>query len=84
MHLVFVYGTLKRGEPNDYIWDKPGHGSVRFIAKAKTVRKFPLTIGSEFNLPYLLNKPGSGNRVVGEIFEVQNLTLLDDFEDCPR
>ena len=82
--MVFVYGTLKRGEPNEYIWNKAGHGTVRFIAKAKTVRKFPLTIASEFNLPYLLYKPGYGNRVVGEIFEVENLTTLDNFEDCPR
>ena len=84
MHRVFVYGTLKRGEPNEYMWKEPGLGEVRFLAKATTVRKFPLTIASQYNLPYLLFKPGCGHRIVGEIFEVENLEILDKFEGCPR
>lgn len=84
MHTVFFYGTLKRGEPNEHILQNPGHGVVRFIANATTVRKFPLTIASEYNIPYLLFKPGHGNRIRGEVYEVEDLAVLDDFEDYPR
>lgn len=84
MHLVFFYGTLKRGEPNEHILQNPGHGFVKFIAKARTLRKFPLTIGSEYNTPYLLFKPGLGHRISGEVFEVEKLAVLDHFEDYPR
>ncbi|XP_003737040.1 putative gamma-glutamylcyclotransferase CG2811 [Galendromus occidentalis] len=84
MPKVFFYGTLKRGEPNEHVLRNPGLGLVSFIAEAKTVQKFPLTIASEFNLPYLLLKPGQGNRIHGEIFEVENLSILDEFESCPR
>lgn len=83
MHRVFVYGTLKRGEPNEKVLNDPGLGAVQFIATARTVRKFPLTVASEFNIPYLLFEPGCGKRVVGEVFEIEDLSRLDEFERCP-
>lgn len=84
MHRVFFYGTLKRGEPNEHVLKDPALGAVNFIAEARTVREFPLTIASEYNIPYLLMKPGYGHRIVGEVFEVENLSVLDRFEGYPR
>ena len=45
-HLVFVYGTLKNGEPNNYWFYEEGKGTATFLGRGKTVRKFPLVIGN--------------------------------------
>ncbi|VDO69844.1 unnamed protein product [Onchocerca flexuosa] len=58
--LVFVYGTLKRGEPNAAILADPATGTQRFVGTGKTVNAFPLIIASQFNIPFCLNKPGIG------------------------
>lgn len=57
---VFVYGTLKRGQPNHYLMNESKNGSAKFIAKAKTIQKFPLVVATRYNIPFLLNKPGFG------------------------
>lgn len=46
----------------------------------------PLVIGTRYNIPFLLNKPGVGGYVTGEIYEVdeQMMELLDNLEDCKR
>lgn len=58
-HLIFTYGTLKKGEPNhDLITDSDGHAT--FVGMAKTVQKWPLIIASRYNIPYLLYNKGVG------------------------
>lgn len=59
-HLVFVYGTLKKGEPNHDVLEKVTEGTATFIDKAKTVKKWPLVIASRYNIPYLLYSEGRG------------------------
>lgn len=59
MHKVFVYGTLKKGEPNHSWFSKEKSGNFRFIGEAKTVEKYPLIIATEFNIPFLLHSPGT-------------------------
>lgn len=89
--LVFVYGTLKRREPNHHVIDPEKHscpattGESRFIGQAKTVDKFPLVIGTRFNIPFLLDRPGVGHAVLGEVYEVDQKVLekLDKLEDYP-
>lgn len=46
----------------------------------------PLVIGTRYNIPFLLNKPGVGSYVTGEIYEVddQMMEILDNLEDCQR
>lgn len=46
----------------------------------------PLVIGTRYNIPFLLNKPGVGSYVTGEIYEVDEnmMTILDNLEDCQR
>ncbi len=73
-HLVFVYGTLRRGSVRAMSIRFPGS---RFIAEAKVS-------GSLFDLgeyPSLLLDE-SKSLVIGEVYEVDDETLskLDDFE----
>ncbi|XP_073698491.1 gamma-glutamylaminecyclotransferase B-like [Garra rufa] len=86
MALVFMYGTLKKDQPNYIRMQDPANGQAEFLARARTVEKYPLVIGTEWNIPFLLNKPGMGQRVHGEIYRVDQkmLEFLDKFEGCPE
>ncbi|KAL6115226.1 ggact [Pungitius sinensis] len=85
MTRVFVYGTLKKGQPNYHRLFESTNGKAEFLASARTSQKYPLVIASEHNIPFLLNIPGQGHRVHGEIYEVDDkmLGFLDDFESVP-
>lgn len=86
LHKVFVYGTLKRNEPNHSWFSKNTGGYYKFIGEAKTVEKFPLIIGTEYNIPFMLKSPGNGHNVLGELYEVDSKILsdLDTLEDHPN
>lgn len=45
---VFVYGTLKRGEPNYHWLTNLENGVAKFIGEGTTVKKFPLVIGMRY------------------------------------
>lgn len=83
---VFVYGTLKRGEPNHFWLTKKENGVSQFLVKGKTVLRFPLVIGTRYNIPFLLNKPGVGHHIEGEIYEVDDAMFanLDVLEEYPK
>ncbi|XP_010602907.1 gamma-glutamylaminecyclotransferase [Fukomys damarensis] len=85
MALVFVYGTLKRGQPNHQVLLDRVHGLAAFQGRGHTAEPYPLVIAGEHNIPWLLHLPGRGRRVAGEIYTVdeQMLRFLDDFEGCP-
>uniref|UniRef100_A0A3Q1GLC3 Gamma-glutamylaminecyclotransferase n=1 Tax=Acanthochromis polyacanthus TaxID=80966 RepID=A0A3Q1GLC3_9TELE len=85
MTRVFVYGTLKKGQPNYYRMLDPANGKAEYLGSALTTEKFPLVITSKYNIPFLLNIPGQGHRVHGEVYRVddQMLKFLDDFESVP-
>ena len=59
MHRVFVYGTLKRGEPNHHAISEAA-GSHHFVDTGRTVTFFPMMVSSQINVPILLAKPGEG------------------------
>nr|XP_046237985.1 gamma-glutamylaminecyclotransferase-like isoform X2 [Scatophagus argus] len=82
---VFVYGTLKRGQPNNYRMFDRTNGKAELLASASTIQKYPLVIASKYNVPFLLNVPGQGHRVMGEIYKVDDrmLKFLDAFEGVP-
>ncbi|KRF97562.1 uncharacterized protein Dwil_GK20731, isoform B [Drosophila willistoni] len=84
--LVFVYGTLKSGQPNHHWLTLPQNGKSTFLAKGKTSVKFPLVIGTRYNIPFLLDKPGQGNQIEGEIYEVDKdmFGKLDELEEYPK
>lgn len=86
MTRVFVYGTLKEGQPNYYRMMDSTHGTAKFLARARTVDPYPLVIATKNNIPFMLNTPGKGERIRGEIYEVDDkmLKFLDEFESCPE
>ncbi|KAF4118068.1 hypothetical protein G5714_000119 [Onychostoma macrolepis] len=86
MHYVFIYGTLKKGQSNHSIIKNTTNGQAEFLARARTVERYPLVIATKNNYPFLLNVPGMGQRVHGEIYCVDQkmLDFLDEFEACPE
>ncbi|XP_067298329.1 gamma-glutamylaminecyclotransferase C-like isoform X2 [Pseudorasbora parva] len=83
---VFVYGTLKKGQPNHFRMLDAAKGRAEFVAQARTVERYPLVIATKYNIPFLLNVPGTGQRVYGEIYSVDQkmLKFLDEFEMTPK
>ena len=81
---VFVYGTLKRGFPNHHAIAE----HVSYLGRFRTIEAYPLVVGGRWFSPNLINEPGQGHRVFGEVFETdtQGLELLDRLEgtDHPR
>ena len=80
-HLIFVYGTLKEGFPNHF--RNPGQ---RVTGSFRTRQRFPLYVvrlPSENRAPWLVNSPGEGHQVAGQVFEVDGATLaqMDAFEE---
>ncbi|XP_015609380.1 putative gamma-glutamylcyclotransferase CG2811 isoform X2 [Cephus cinctus] len=85
LHRVFVYGTLKRGEPNHGLIQNAEFGYAKFLGIGRTIKKYPLVIATKYNIPFLLKKPGIGNQILGEIYDVDTkmLTKLDELEEHP-
>jgi gamma-glutamylaminecyclotransferase len=78
MHHVFVYGTLKRGFPNHHA----AMAHISYVGRFRTVIAFPLVIGGKSFSPYLIDEPGEGQRVFGEVFKAgdDGLLMLDRME----
>jgi gamma-glutamylaminecyclotransferase len=75
---VFVYGTLKKDFPNHARF----LGRARWIGNYKTVIPFPLVLNGERCSPCLIDRPGAGHPVCGEVYEVNAamLAALDRLE----
>ncbi len=67
---VFVYGTLKKGEPNHHWLTNQDHGSAKFVGAGTTKELYPLVIASKYNIPFLLDKPGTGKVSVLKIHNI--------------
>lgn len=81
MELVFVYGTLKKGQPNHHILDNP---NCSFVSAAST---FP-NRWEMYNLgayPTIVPAVGPHEKIRGEVYEVDKETLehLDFLEGYP-
>ena len=58
---VFVYGTLKRGQPNYFrLQDPDKYGACNFLGEAKLCARYPMVITTKYNVPALLSKEGCG------------------------
>ena len=64
--LVFVYGTLKTGEPNHHLLQNTSDRKQKLFSFGKTAEKIPMVIASSFNIPFLLDCPGKGRHVTGK------------------
>jgi len=75
--LVFVFGTLKEGFPN-FATNK----GVRIAGDFMTIERYPLYLVGERFSPWLIDAAGEGERVVGQVFEVDAATLaaMDELE----
>ncbi|WOL06992.1 hypothetical protein Cni_G15727 [Canna indica] len=85
-HLVFTYGTLKRGFSNHcLIQDLVRAGDAAFVGAARTSARLPLVCGP-YRVPFLLNFPGAGERVLGELYAVspRALARMDELEGTRR
>lgn len=60
VHLIFVYGTLKKGQPNYFRLQDSKFGVASFLGEAKLAKKYPMVIASKYNIPFLLAKEGDG------------------------
>ena len=77
--LVFVYGTLKSGQPNHNLINEETRGTCVSVGTAVTREKYPLVVASRYNVPYLLYKPGTG-QVSGEAnYTVQKIERTNSF-----
>lgn len=74
--LLFVYGSLKEGFPNHHV-----NRGRRVPGTFRTVVPYPLYLADGV-LPCLLPSPGSGHRVLGQLFEVgeHELAAMDLLE----
>jgi gamma-glutamylaminecyclotransferase len=79
MDRVFVYGTLKNGFPNHA---SGGMEHCCCLGRFLTVQSYPLVIGGRWNSPCLIDEPGHGHRVAGEVYTIDKngLRILDLIE----
>ena len=69
-HLVFVFGTLKEGFPN-FATNRGTRVPGVFITK----ERYPLYLVGERHSPWLIDSPGNGEQISGQVFEVDQATL---------
>jgi gamma-glutamylaminecyclotransferase len=74
---VFVFGTLKSGFPNH--WHLAGQ---EYLGTCATALTYPLYLIEPRHSPWLIDAPGSGHRVRGELYRVDHNCLreLDHLE----
>jgi len=78
LHLVFVFGTLKRGFPLHNL----GLEGAKYLGVCRTVEAYPVVIAGPWFAPMMFDLRRSGVRVEGELYAVddQQLARLDDLE----
>lgn len=71
MHKVFVYGTLKSG----FALHRRALGEVARTCHCRTVERFPMFVAGPWFAPMMMNEPGCGLQVHGELYEVDDTRL---------
>ena len=79
--LVFVFGTLKEGFPNFAVNQGRRVGTV-----FRTVQPHPLYLMGARHVPWMIDAPGTGECVAGEVYEVDAAALaaMDELEGVGR
>lgn len=54
----------------------------KFVNKAVVLDRYPLVIASRYNIPYLIDVPGRGEFVVGEVYAIDDEKVYDSYETC--
>ena len=68
--LVFVFGTLKEGFPN-FAFNQGRRVGTLF----RTQERHPLYLMGERHVPWMIDSPGCGEHVAGEVYEVDDAAL---------
>ena len=78
---IFVYGTLKEGFPNFHF--NPGRRIPGAYRTRQALPFYVVQLRDEDRAPWLVNQPGRGVQVSGQVFEVDAETLqaMDVFEE---
>ena len=70
--LLFVYGTLKTGEPNHfYMTDTVDNGKATLLGIGETTNRYPLVVATHNHLPFLLLEEGKGQVSRNSIYYIQ-------------
>ncbi|XP_054152510.1 gamma-glutamylaminecyclotransferase C-like [Oppia nitens] len=85
-HLMFVYGTLKRDQPNHYVLKDSNNGVADCVGTGYTIDKWPLVIATKYNITQLLYKKFIGHQIFGEIYAVDDrmLSRMNELECHPK
>ena len=77
MPLLFVYGSLKQGFPNEHV-----NTGRRVAGEYRTHERFALYLLGPGEVPCLVSPPGAGHQVIGELYEVDDddLRRMDRLE----
>ena len=80
LYNIFVYGTLKKGFSNHFYLE-----NSRYLGIGKTIPKYQMYPSKNYLFPFLL-KSEPNNNIVGEIYEINEKTLieLNALEDFPN
>ena len=82
LHKVFVYGTLKQGQPNHYLLlEASGSGVARLLGEAELTERYPMIIHEDCGIPVLLDKSGDGKVNISSSFFVN---CNSNFADSQR
>lgn len=67
---VFVFGTLKTSFP----LHEQGLSGAKFLGGYRTRKRYPLLVAGPWFAPMMLNEPGVGCQIIGELYEVDDKT----------
>jgi gamma-glutamylaminecyclotransferase len=78
MTRVAAFGTLKRG----FLLHDECLARARYLGDCRTVERFPMLVAGPWFAPMILNRPGIGCRIEGELYAIEDtqLALLDELE----
>ena len=78
---LFVFGTLKAGFPLHH-----NLAGAKLLGYYRTVQRFPMVVAGPWFAPMLLDQPGQGLQVKGELYEIHDrqLAVLDQLESVGK
>jgi gamma-glutamylaminecyclotransferase len=82
MKRLFVFGTLKAGFP----LHSRALSNAAYKGSYKTTERFPMFVAGNWFAPMMMNEPGTGHHVFGELYDVEDwrLNLIDEMESIGR
>jgi gamma-glutamylaminecyclotransferase len=68
---LFVFGTLKHGHALHGALDGAG-----YLGGYRTAERFPMLVAGSHFAPMMLDEPGTGFRIKGELYEINDCRLM--------